>query len=74
MLNVFPALWSLHMKALITAFALLSFVGATTVPFVAHAATEKTTPVKKKIAKKHVKKAAVHKHVVKKAKKSTQPA
>ncbi|MDB5408388.1 MAG: hypothetical protein JWL84_3300 [Rhodospirillales bacterium] len=61
------------MKALITAFALLSFVGATTVPFVAHAATEKTAPVKKK-AKKHVKKAAAHtKHAVKKAKKTTQP-
>jgi hypothetical protein len=50
----------------------LSFVGATTVPFVAHAATEKTSPVKKKAAKKHVKKAATHKHVVKKAKKATQ--
>jgi hypothetical protein len=61
------------MKALITAFALLSFVGATTVPFVAHAATEKTAPVKKKVAKKHVKKATTHK-AVKKAKKSTQPA
>jgi hypothetical protein len=57
------------MKALITAFALLSFVGATTVPFVAHAATEKTSPIKKKVAKKHVKKAASHKKV----KKSTQP-
>jgi hypothetical protein len=60
------------MKALITVFALLSFIGATTVPFVAHAATEKTSPVKKKVAKKHVKKAATHKPVGKKAKKSTQ--
>jgi hypothetical protein len=61
------------MKALITAFALLSFVGATTVPFVAQAATEKASPVKKKAATKHVKKASTHKPVVKKAKKSTQP-
>jgi hypothetical protein len=61
------------MKALITAFALLSFVGATTVPFVAHAATEKTGTVKKKASKKHVKKVSAHKHV-KKAKKSMQPA
>lgn len=63
------------MKALITAFALLSFVGATTVPFVAHAATEKTAPIhKKKIKKPAVKKAAVHKSTVKKpAKKAPQP-
>jgi hypothetical protein len=62
------------MKALITAFALLSFVGATTVPFVAHAATEKAAPIHKKKAKKPaVKKAAVHKAAKKPAKKAPQP-
>lgn len=41
------------MKALITAFALLSFVAASTVPLItqAQAQTEQTTP-KKKVAKK----------------------
>jgi hypothetical protein len=64
------------MKALITAFALLSFVGATTVPFVAHAATtQKTAPIhKKKVKKPAVKKTSAHKSAVKKpAKKATQP-
>ena len=54
------------MKALLTAFALLSFVAASTVPVVAQAATEKsqqhtvkkgkkkTVAAKKKGAKKHV--------------------
>lgn len=42
------------MKALITAFALLSFVAATTIPMVAHAQTktEQTTKKKHKKAKK----------------------
>jgi hypothetical protein len=50
------------MKALITAFALLSFVAASTIPLVARAAdptTESTTP--KKATKKAPKKAAAHK-------------
>jgi hypothetical protein len=48
------------MKALITAFALLSFVAASTVPFVARAAdptTEAATPKKAK-TKKSTKKVA----------------
>jgi hypothetical protein len=56
------------MKALITAFALLSFVAASTIPMVARAAdqtTESTTPKKAK-TKKPTKKVASHK------KKSTQ--
>ncbi len=60
------------MKALITAFALLSFVAATTVPVVAHAqqGTEQGMKTKKaKHAKKHTKKAAAHK--MKKGKKPT---
>lgn len=64
------------MKALVTAFALLSFVAATTIPYVASAATqsEQTMPKKKKV-KKPVKKAA-HKKVAKKpaAKKAAAPA
>jgi hypothetical protein len=50
------------MKALITAFALLSFVAATTVPVVAQAQTntEKTMP-KKATKKKATKKVASHK-------------
>jgi hypothetical protein len=50
------------MKALITAFALLSFVAASTIPMVARAAdptTESTTP--KKATKKAPKKTAAHK-------------
>jgi hypothetical protein len=50
------------MKALITAFALLSFVAASTIPMVARAAdptAESTTP--KKATKKAPKKAAAHK-------------
>lgn len=63
------------MKALISAFALLAFVAASTVPYVAaNAQTTQTTPTKKKAAKKHVKKAATHKKTSKKAKKPTQPA
>jgi hypothetical protein len=51
------------MKALITAFALLSFVAASTIPLVARAAdptTESTMPKKAK-TKKPTKKAAAHK-------------
>jgi len=54
------------MKALLTAFALLSFVAASTVPYVANAAQAQSTPVHKKkhkVAHKkktHVKKAASH--------------
>jgi hypothetical protein len=53
---------SFLMKALITAFALLSFVAATTVPVVAQAQTntEKTMP-KKATKKKGTKKVASHK-------------
>jgi hypothetical protein len=50
------------MKALITAFALLSFVAASTIPMVARAAdptTESTMPKKK--TKKAPKKVASHK-------------
>jgi Ni/Co efflux regulator RcnB len=43
------------MKALITAFALLSFVAATTVPYAAQAQTQQThKPMTKKAKKKHV--------------------
>jgi hypothetical protein len=53
------------MKALISAFALLAFVGASTVPYVAHAqgstsapttTTTKKAPAKKSAAKKSTKK------------------
>jgi hypothetical protein len=64
------------MKALITAFALLSFVAASTVPFVAAEAQTQTTqqqhPKAKKVAKHHKKatKKVAHKkakHTKKKA-------
>jgi hypothetical protein len=59
------------MKALITAFALLSFVAASTVPFVAAQAQTQTQTTqqhpKKKVAKHHKKK-AVKKVAHKKAK------
>ncbi len=62
------------MKALVTAFALLSFVAATTIPYVAHAATttEQTTP-KKKAKKKPVKKATSTKKSTKKKTKKPAP-
>ena len=44
------------MKALISAFALLSFVAATTVPYVANAQLIQTTAAKKKEAEKRAKK------------------
>ncbi len=48
------------MKALITAFALLSFVAASTIPMIskAQAQTEQTTPKKKVKKKKASKKAS----------------
>ena len=46
------------MKALVTAFALLSFVAATTIPYVASAATQTQQTTKKKAVKKPVKKVA----------------
>ena len=52
------------MKALVTAFALLSFVAATTIPYVASAATQTQQTTKKKV-KKPVKKVA-HKKTTKK--------
>jgi hypothetical protein len=61
------------MKALISAFALLSFVAATTVPYVAHAQTnqtETTKPAPKKVKKKH--KTASKKSHKKVAKKKTK--
>jgi hypothetical protein len=55
------------MKALISAFALLSFVAASTIPYVAANAqtTQSTTMTKKKAAKKPVKKTSAKKHVKK---------
>jgi hypothetical protein len=45
------------MKALISAFALLSFVAASTIPYVAaNAQTTESTPAKKTMKKKPVKK------------------
>lgn len=61
------------MKALVSAFALLTFVAATTVPYVAHAQTQtlQSTPKKAKGKKKSVKKTShkrvSHKKRVKKA-------
>lgn len=62
------------MKALITAFALLSFVAASTVPVVAKAQnqTEQTMPKKKAMKKKTNKKVAHKKKSNKKMKKPSQ--
>lgn len=66
------------MKALVTAFALLSFVAASTIPVVAHAQTktEQTMQHSKKKHKKVAKKAHVKKktHAKKKVTKSDQKA
>lgn len=66
------------MKALISAFALLSFVAASTIPYVAaNAQTVQSTTAKKKTTKKHVKKTSATKKKAgaKKRKKMTnQPA
>ena len=63
------------MKALITAFALLSFVAASTIPMItkAQAQTEQTTPKKKSAKKaKTTKKVAKKKTSSKKMKKPSQ--
>ncbi len=66
------------MKALISAFALLSFVAASTIPYVSANAqtTQSTTMTKKKTAKKPVKKASSTKKKTstKKKKAMAQPA
>jgi hypothetical protein len=56
------------MKALLTAFALLSFVAATSIPLAAEAATTKVeqTMTAKKKAKKATKKVAKKSHAKKK--------
>jgi hypothetical protein len=74
----------LRMKALITAFALLSFIAASTVPYVAQAqtspttpttTTQQTTPHKAKTKKHTAKKKTTKKTVAKnKKKKTTTPA
>lgn len=59
------------MKALISAFALLAFVGASTVPYVAHAQTQTQQTTPKKVKKKSTK---GKKHAsVKKTKKKAAP-
>ena len=62
------------MKALITAFALLSFVAASTVPLAAQAQTQTEQPAKVKKAKKKTaaKKVAHKKKSAKKMKKPSQ--
>lgn len=66
------------MKALITAFALLSFVAASTVPFVAAQAQTQTTQPAPKKAVKHKKvahkKAVKHKKIAHKKKATKKPA
>jgi hypothetical protein len=65
------------MKALVTAFALLSFVAATTIPYVASAATQTEQGTKKKAhkaSKKSTKKASTKKSHKKSTKKAAQPA
>lgn len=51
------------MKALITAFALLSFVAASTVPMITQAQAETTHHAVKKKTSKHTKHVAAHKKV-----------
>jgi hypothetical protein len=61
------------MKALITAFALLSFVAASTIPLAAQAQTQTTQPAKKSTKKKSATKKASHKKkTAKKMKKPSQ--
>ncbi len=60
------------MKALITAFALLSFVAASTIPLAAQAQTQTTQPAKKSMKKKTAKKASHKKKTAKKMKKPSQ--
>jgi hypothetical protein len=59
------------MKALITAFALLSFVAASTIPLAAQAQTQTTQPAKKTMKKK-AHKSSHKKHTAKKMKKPNQ--
>ncbi|HEX7968032.1 MAG TPA: hypothetical protein VF502_07420 [Stellaceae bacterium] len=63
------------MKALITAFALLSFVAASTVPMItkAQAQTEQTTPKKKAKKKKAAKKVSSDKKKTSKNTKMKKP-
>jgi outer membrane biosynthesis protein TonB len=63
-----PKTQELVMKALITAFALLSFVAASTIPYAAQAQapTHQTMVKKHKKAKKHVKKVSHTKRAAKK--------
>jgi hypothetical protein len=64
------------MKALITAFALLSFVAASTVPMMAQAQAQTQTqpakPAKKKATHKKAAKKTTHKKAAKKMKKPNQ--
>ena len=64
------------MKALITAFALLSFVAASTVPMMAQAQaktqTQPAKPAKKKATHKKAAKKTTHKKAAKKMKKPNQ--
>jgi hypothetical protein len=64
------------MKALITAFALLSFVAASTVPMMAQAQTQTQTqpakPMKKKATHKKAAKKTTKKKAAKKMKKPNQ--
>ena len=68
------------MKALVTAFALLSFVAATTIPYVAGAATtttDQSAPKKastKKATKKSTKKSTKKASTKKSTKKAPKPA
>ena len=61
------------MKALISALALLSFVAASTIPYVAQAQTSTHQTTHKKAKKKHVAKAKKSKKSVAKKKKSAAP-
>jgi len=62
------------MKSLLTALALLSFVAASTVPYVAHAQTTTNETMPKKAKKKHVAKShKAKKKVAKTKKKKTAP-
>jgi hypothetical protein len=65
------------MKALITAFALLSFVAASTIPYTAQAQAQSTQQVHKtthKAKKKHASAKKHHKTVAKKKKSPSMPA
>ena len=62
------------MKALVTAFALLSFVAATTIPYVVSAATQTEQPAKKGKKAKKASHKSHHKKTSGKKKKTAQPA